>query len=672
MAYTPIIRPLNQNGTTFYTFSSAARDLSKCMASSTKEFVFTHFVCLNIPDIINTTQQNASGSAPSDPHKNYTQLGGVHGMLQREAAAANPVESSTELAESLQDYVFNFEEKLISESEDNDTDRSVAERVFWHWMRETGAIRWNNDSNKVAPALISLGKTRYTEESGGEYKNVVKYIGNIDITNNVDYASNAYTEIYVHIPSEHGGTPYVLFEQEFDGNYKESATYTVSSNPEFILGQSSDGAYPVSVKALYDTGHSYVTGSSVGPSAPQNVADTTSYGAHSVNILKSQLDGVCVDFDANSYRDIVMRNLNNIDEFNRSGDSFEFNAVLVYYDIVDMSSGKRTSNLYGVLFLDDVKSETWDYLQRYPKYKPLENAQNGNSYGFKLNLRVDVEPGKTGITSLVNEYNTFSMSLFADAMARMQECAEMFTRTRSAMNAMESRLSDLETVMSAMADYETLALKVAELEKSLENANLAFADRSSLLDLIAHVSDNVDSVVNGRASVALQYNTDVIHGGYNTEVDNSVPNAVTINSVTSGYNIMRAQIGPEGPDITADLPMNLDDQDREDNDIYAILGPMSNMLRIYTEEIPAAAHDINIFVDPGLNPWRAGQNLRVVFPNMSRETLNGMNVTLVTGDAFDVKETVGSSELSDRPIIEFTCVDQTLSNSHPFVHDVLR
>ncbi len=690
MAFTPLIRKLNQNGTTFYTFSSAARDLSKCMANTQKEFVFSHFVCINIPDFINPnnydhssqTTPNGSGYRHDPIDRNYTQLGGVNGLVDRDSndPSRQPTTTSMELAESLQDYVFNFEELLIDESDDLETDRSVAERVFWHWLNETGAIQWKYDVSKIAPLLVSKNKYRYVEEdaeSGYNYEKVVKYIGSIDITNNVDIANDAYTEIYVHIPSEHGNTPTVLFEQVFDGNYNSGATYQYHSSQDktYIIGQNGLESHPddLSIEALYDNmgNHTYSTGNELNGSVSSFDA-TYGNDDFGVNPKKSDLDGVCIDFDANSYREIVMGNIVNIDEFNKTGNTFEFNAVLVYYDIVDVSSGERTSNLYGILFLDDVKSDSWDYIQRYPKYKPTPGVSNGNSYGFKLNLRIDIEPDKTGITGIVNEYNTFSMSLFADAIARMQDCTEMFTRTRNYLNNIEHRLSDLENVMAMVTNYEVLAAKLEEMENALENANLAFADRSSLLDLIAHVSDNVDSIMSGRASVALQYNTDVIRNGYNTVVDNSTPNMVVINSATSGYSIMKPSIKTNGVEITETNPITLDDHDRTDNDIYTVLKPMTNMLRIYVEETIKSEYDINIFVDQSLCNWRIGQNIRIVFPNLTKEILNEKNIVLITGNNYEAKEVVNSNELGDKPIIEFTCVDNTLTSQNPFVHDVLR
>ena len=697
MAFTPILKPLNGNGTTFYTFSSAAKDLSKCMSNTQKEFVFSHFVCINIPDFINTNNYDRYGTNQNDNHssfcpgtggysapldKNYAQLGGIHDILYRDYDA-NPRQvktTSEELAELLQDYVFNFEELLISRSTDNDTDRSVAERVFWHWMKEIGAINWEFDQTKIAPYLINHNQTRFIEGNQllPNYENVVKYIGNIDITNNVDIANEAYTEIYIHIPSEAGNTPVVLFGQEFDDNFSANMQEQVLTNQAWILGQTGpDSAYPIDLRALYDSDPLQMTkeykcgGICLYGNQPVTTNDYKDYtDGYAVNTYKTDLDGAYIDFDTNSYADIVLNNIPNMDEFNKTGKSFEFNAVLVYYDVVDISSQTRTSNLYGILFLDDVKSDFWDYFQRYPKYKPVAGVQNGNSYGFKLNLRIDIEPDKTGITTLVNEYNTFSMSLFGDAVARMQECADMFVRMSDELTNVKSRLSDIETVMSTVSNYEILAKKLEDLSNSLENANLAFADKNSLVDLIAHISDNVNSIMNGKANVKLQYNTDVVRGGYNTAIDTSTPNQIIINSATSGYNICKCFF--DNNEITETNPLVLNNN-LANNDIYTSLRQMTNMIRIYTNPNYPSSYDIKIYIDSSLVNWRLGQNLRIIFPNMSLSSLNGKNIIIYTGQNYTSTHTISNSNfLNDNPIIELTCIDDTLSLNDSFVHDILR
>lgn len=697
-AFTPLIKPLNQQGTTFYTFSSAARDLSKCLANSQKEFVFSHFVCLDIPDVINVanwdhTQGNTQNeSSVTHTDKNYFQLCAIDDMLKRcsdDAASSPTIKPTSQLiAELLQDYVYNFEETALDMSSDNNTDRSVAERIFWHFLKETGAINWEYDQSKISPSLLNRNEVRYVEgNSNVTYNSVVRYIGNIDITNNVDIANEAYTEIYVHIPSEVGCTPVTLFEQVSDGNISPSMTYEVNLNQDYIRGQSGpDSANPVDLRALYDTrGNNqckYVMSGTTGTNV------TTTHVTHSErqtwdsDCYKTDLDCLCIDFDANSYADITLNGLSSIDEFNKSpnASSFQFNTVLVYYDIVDVSSGTRTPNLYGILFLDDAKSmhPGWDYLQRYPKYKPVTGVQNGNSYGFKLNFRIDIEPNKQGVTTLVNEYNTFSMSLFADAMTRLTECTDMFTRTRGAISRLENKVNDIETFLTTISDYNNLVDEVNDLTQTVENANMAFADRNTLIELIARNWDAINSIVNGRANIELQYNTDVVRAGYNVDVDTNTPNVIKVNSKNYGYAIGKTTLSDSSvTDI--DNPIDLTGSTRGDNNVNFHLNPATNMVRIYTDTSTPAAYDIVINALDSITTWKTGQNIRVVFPNLTIQRLNGHNIVFRTNFLNGMNSSTVASVvvrpddlIGDRPIIEFTCTDNTFTSSPSIVYDVLR
>ena len=705
-AFTPVIKPLNENGTTFYTFSSAARDLSKCLANSDKEFVFSHFVCLDLPDIINpdrdvepeTGYQGDSSSYDRNSgnyKQNYLQLVGIKDMLDRCNAQSTQVPSKVRFAEFMQDYLFNMEELLITLSDDNDTDRSVAERVFWHFLKEMGAMNWVNGDNQTAQSLINHHEHRYMEGctqfngSGEGYKQVVRYIGQIDITNNVDIAEEAYTEVYVHVPSEAGYTPTVLFKEEFDGNFTAGSTNSASSvsgqnDYDYILGQHFPNTDPngIAYEALYDDHNNYsynIENALDGASVPETTV-SDSGNDYSNYLYRSGIDGMCIDFEANSYKDIVEGGMVTIDDYNKSAlsGSFEFNTVLVYYDIVDKSSGKRTSNLYGILFLDDIKvTNIWDYFQRYPKYKPLSGVQNGNSYGFKLNLRIDIEPNKQGVTTMVNEYNTFSMSLFSDAMTRMLQSADMFTRMNGSVNNLNSRLTDLENVLLLMTNYNDIVRRVGELERSVENANLAFADRSTLVDLIARNSDDINSIVNGRLTTRLQYNTDVIHKGYGVSIDDSVPYEITISTANNGYNLPAVMV--DGNAISSTNAINLNDNDRNNNDIHINLKEATNMARIWVVENTPSAYDINLFVDDTFNSWREGQILRVVFKNMSTYDLNGRNIVLKTdasdksgNGAWGCGVVVPASDIThDNPIIEFVCINPTMTDNS-FDYDVLR
>lgn len=689
MAFTPLLKPLNLNGTTFYAFASAAKDLSKCLANSQKEFVFSHFVCLNIPDFINvsnynhgnTANKNSSSNIPDVINKNYFQFNGIYDSSEIDAIdSTNPTTavktSSKKLADQLQAYVFNFEEKLLNDSTDN-TDRSVAERVFWHWLRHTCAINWHFDEDKIAPDLRYQQSARFVEGPNQqiptyEYENVVKYIGNIDITNNVDIANEAYTEIYIHIPSEAGETPTVLFEQCFDGNFSEGGNYEITNGQDYILGQTGpDTSIPLDTRAIYDTnGRTFphrryeVANKIVYGNQPSTLPYTNGVSEWKTNGYKTEIDGVCIDFNANSYNDIVSNNIHSIGEFNKLGNSFEFNAILVYYDIVDISSGNRVSNLYGVLFLDDVKSETWDYFQRYPKYKPIAGVQNGNSYGFKLNFRIDIEPNKSGITTLVNEYNTFSMSLFSDAMTKMQECAEMFTRMRGNISNIETRLNDLESLLSSVSNYEELANRVQSLQDSLENANLAFADRSSLLDLIAHTSDNVDSIMSGRANVQVQYNTDVVKKGYGIDIDTHTPNQIKVNSTNYGYSIC-TPLKYNDSVISKNNKLDMNNPNDLTNTVKTTLKQSTNMLILYTEN--QASDSINIYINTAFNQWKPGQDFKIVFKDTPLSNLNNNSIKVTTNDTTIIIN--ASDYINDNPIIELVCINPLTKD---YIYNIIR
>ena len=660
MPYTPILKRLNKKSTTFYTFGSASNDLSKCLGNtSTKEFIFSHFVCLNLPDIANS-QRQGSASAPTSSSNTLD----VNPNNQQKS-------SSYLVSKYLQDYVLNFEEHLLANTtispNDSEPDKTPAERVFWHWLKETGAIDFT-----TATTQVTRGRTRYIEdESDSNYKRVVQYIGDIDVTNNVDLNNEAYTEIYIHIPAESGNTPTVLFDSISNSWYEDGKTYSnTGSDQAYIYGQTSGSIDPsydpsvVDVMAMYDNTPSYIT-DSVGQ------------------------DCFCIDFDAESYNEIMTNaSINTIQDFNKStlADTFEFNTVLLYYDVLDVSSGKKTSNLYGVLFLSDVITSDQpnipDYFQRFPKYKPVEGAYNGNSYGFKINLRIDLEPNKQGIHSLVNEYNTFSMALFSDAIAKMQNCADTFIKLKDTTTKLGEKVSELETMMANVANYNKMQESINELQRELENANLAFADRNSLLELIAKNSDEIKKLANGTLTRRLQMNLDVVKPGYDIIVDTSNPEQVVINTKTRGYSLCPLNCLDTGEVINMEHPITLsiDGQSRTTNAVYTYLQTASNMLRFYNEVGVLADEDIVVYINDSMSTWQKGQNMKISFPTLTLEDLNGKNIVFLTdynnkngNGSYGIKDVVLFGELkSDHPVIELICLDETMSSEHSIVHDILR
>ena len=391
--------------------------------------------------------------------------------------------------------------------------------------------------------------------------------------------------------------------------------------------------------------------------------------------VRNQLDGISVDFTPNDYEQIITDpTIATIPQFNGTdlASTFEFNAVLVYYDMVDTSNTANTvTNLYGILLVDNITPTTdGGYIQRYPKYKPNKvTGQNGNSYGFKINLRFDASPGTAGIDTIVNDYNTFSMQLFSEATAQLQESAKIFQTQQLEISTIDQKVQALENQITSVADVTSLQAQITSVQDQLDNANLAFANDTVLLDLIAKNSDEIQSLANGNVPVTLQYNTDVLRQGTGIIVNNNIPNLVTISLATQEYNFM-VPFNSSEVQVTVANPLNLN---QAIPSVFAQLQTYTNMLRLDT--VNEAGGDLNIYINDEDIQWSTGQTLRLTFNN----TLNigSRNIRLWTDapsrlntGSFGISMgVIPNSEISTKPIIEFICTEQGILN---FVFDIIK
>jgi len=707
MATTPLIRTPQADGGTFYTFSSAAKDLSRTLNNDGLKLVFSKFVLLNLPDFDRLDPTTFSNK------ENYMQFDTIDGAIWSGGLKGDP---NVNFTESLQNYALNIEELIISDSTyDNTTNLSVTERVFFKWLKECGALRF-----REATALEQSGTAdglRFVEEDEAttgsrQYRRVVKYIGEIDIVNNVDRAGEAYTELYINVPTEVGGTPTILFDSVSDANYQPSLIIQGSS--EYILGRNSATIHPqgLDILAWYDydnqlqgagpagytdpdadwmglgpgTSSSITNAYFTEPTTFESVlnAEIRKYPADYNNptgfingsaYVRSELDGISVDFNPNDYEQIVADNtVSTIPQFNGTGlsQSFEFNAVLVYYDMVDLSdSTKTTTNLYGLLLLDNVTPTTdGGYIQRYPKYKPNPvTGQNGNSYGFKINLRFDASPGSAGIDTIINDYNTFSMGLFSDASAQLQTSAQIFQRQQLEIADIEVRLAAVENTLNSVSTSAFLQSQINNLQTQIDNASLAFASSTTLLDLIAKNSDEIQMLANGQVSTTLQYNTAVVRQGSGITVDTNTPNQIHVSNNVQAYNFM-LPFDNSDVQITTAAPLNINVVAPQ---VFTTLGTYSNMLRLDT--INQAGGDLDIFIDDTTITWKTGQTVRLTFNNVLQIGSRDIRIftdapsRLNSGAFGKIAATIPNASLSDIPIIDLICTEQGVLT---FVYDIVK
>jgi hypothetical protein len=700
MATTPVIRTPQAQGGTFYTFTSASRDLSKTLNNDNLKFTFSKYVLLNLPDF------NSLDFATFGSYNNYMQFDTTDGAI---FAGGLSSDRNIDWAQGLQNYVMNLESLILDDANyDNTLKRSVSERVFFKWLKETGAIRFR-DANSTSEANPALTTPRFVEEDEKttgtvQYKKVVQYIGDIDVINNVDKAGDSYTEVYIYVPTQVGKTPVVLFSALEDANYESSMI--IQGNGEFDLGRSVSSVHPegLSFRSFYDVDgqvdwtdadadwmndpypqavtNAYFTEPTTFEDATN--ADIKKYpadydnpsGFNGVAYRRSKLDGISVDFNPNDYGTIVNDpTVSTIAQYNSSdySSNFEFNAVLVYYDLYDVNDQENgVTNLYGILLLDNITPTVeGGYIQRSQKFKPNKvTGENGNSYGFKLNLRFDASLLTSGVSTIVNEYNNFSTGQFTEAVALLQQSVKFFEQQQAKFIDLESKINTYySSAVDNTARIQTLQAEINALETALQNARLAFSSSTALLDMIAANSKAISDIVSGKINVNLQYNTDVLYDGPGILLDKSVPNKIKVTQKTQAYVIDEA-FDKDSNAITATSPLSLNVTSPE---VYFRLTDFTNMCRIHTQD--TALGDLKIYINDSAAAFKKYQTVKIVFPTTL--SIGARNILIYT-DALNRKGTgvygvqvgtIYNADINAKPILEVICSNV---DSYTFEIDILR
>jgi hypothetical protein len=655
MAKTPFIRPIAVQGGTFYTFSSAAEDLTLTFNNSLKKFSFSKYALLKIPVMgspiykENTLQFNAIDS---------TFLDAASGNF----VLTNPNNLSPSPEISFQNYCLNLESTVISDPNYNaELKRNVSERVFWKWIKELGGIRYRTaNTNEVVSSLnqsiittlngFPYSDKRWVEEdtllTGNgtptpRYERIVQYIGDIDVVNSVQNSDNAYSEVYIHVPTGDGATPYVLFKTVADENYYPDRTFTNSPpdplDTEYLQGRdSASGLYGpngLPKLAIFDQdvlGEPGVTGTSATGTflsnwyQPRDEANsyftdpsffdnsnytlekyvTSSPTGYSVNYRRSNLDGVQIDFEPSSYRAIQNYvGISTIEEWNGTPTttSFEFNAVLVYYDVYDPNNPTDSeTNLYGILFLNDPEpiSTNAAKFPNFKKFKPDPITKlNGNSYGFKINLKFDTDVESTGVEQAINDYSSFSLSIFMDAATVLQDAAKNLNDRTLEIMAMQDQISALTDLIINTDDSTDIKLRLDTVEKSLQANQALFDNTQDILSLIERNSDTIENILQNQTSINMTYNLDLLKDGDGTFVDRTTPNILRVDVTQQDYNVGSNSLFTINPVAGNTVPL----------EIYTnYLKHKNNGLSITSN------NDIVIKINDTVNKWQKGQVLRLV------------------------------------------------------------
>ena len=356
---TPLVRIPQPQGGTMYAFASSARDMTRAFNSSDLNFEFSKYALLDLPDFTDSVY----GSNTIDFELNLKQASG------QAYVAGQP---NVDWAQTFQNYALNMEELLL---QDDDYDpiilASDAEKIFFKWMSALGAMDFRpTDSNESSNGAYSENDNAIL--GGSNYDRVVKYLGSIDAENDVAYQGNTYHEVYINVPTSVGNTPLVLF-RPYDYNTTNSKLYLDSYNQNIEGREGQTHPDPnINLAPVVDGWSSQDGG----------FYDIQTNGTNSVGI----------DWDSTSYAGIQNNpDVKSLLDFAKTGQQFRFNAVLVYYDLYSQSiPANRSTNLYGILILDDIVDNPGPgtKIHEQIKFKPNEvTGLNGNAYSLKLNLK---------------------------------------------------------------------------------------------------------------------------------------------------------------------------------------------------------------------------------------------------------------------------------------------
>ena len=709
----PLIRTPQLQGGTLYAFSSAAQDLTKSFNNDNLKFQFSKYALLDLPD----TGRPVNG-------ENRVVFNAIDGAIYNQLN----VDDNINLAESLQNYALNLETILLSDDDyDSNLKKSVAERVFFKWLKEVAGIRFRSALNSEADSSVTRFVEQDTVATGSkQYDRVCKYIGDIDVTNNVEKNGHTYSEIYINVPTKHGSTPTVLFESVSDQNY--STGKIVSGVDELLSGRNQATVHPdgLDTVAFYDFDQPMDYTSSTNASWHNQSTPNTYYlepttflnpnddeitkvysdyqegglGTSFTDLTyhRSKLDGIGIDFDPDNYQEIIgSSKISTLGEYAgiSKSENYDFNTVLIYYDVYDPNNPTdRATNLYGVMFVDNLTPlTTKSFIQRYKKIKPNPvTGLNGNSYGLKVNLKFDTSIDNVGLETVINDYNTFSMDLFIDASIQLQESAKIFLRHADRLTKLEAKHKTLEGVVYSSENVSEIKSKLIGLEKNFNNSQLALSDTDSLLNLISSNTQQINNLVSGTVSTKLQYNTEVVFGTSGVGVDKSVPNKIKITNLNQQYNVNgvysfavlsttydKISQYITANELTAAAPFVLNGASLK---AYIRLKEFTNYVAIHTTNDPTS--DINFYVNDTDFSFKTGQTVRFVFPNRFALSSLKINFYSDTLDRFGdgtqfYNKSLGSIVLGNlinldssgkaHPIIELVCTDAA---TYTFRIDIIR
>lgn len=430
---TPILDKLREKGATFYTFSTAINDIDRCAMNAIVRMQPSKFVLCKLP--------------------NWANLENVQTLFYP------PVDMGAEAGESpnllFPKVIQNYMENMIQYANQEKIDasyESVAEMCWWKMLRKLNAFKTEIHETVT---INNTDKYIYKEVADSEkYESVVKYIGDINILNNVSVKGQSYTEVMLYVPTRAGQSSGIRF---CTGNVQYGTNeIPKEDNPnEYSLGMSEED---YAAKAIYDN-----------EARKYEVA------------TQEAMSGVYFDADTEN-----------------TTNEFEFNCVLVYYDIWNTNDPNNTkcTNLMGVLFMNDFGTTSGSNTGTWPNYKKLSeiDEHSGNAYLFRINLKTVNKSTQVTSEITVNDSDTVSMQLYLEALEKVNDLNEMYREIFYKFNGIIQAFDNFTTLNAKYPDLFSLESRLRELERKVEyGADLNNLSSDDVLNMLRTTQQTIQS-----------------------------------------------------------------------------------------------------------------------------------------------------------------------------------
>jgi hypothetical protein len=224
---------------------------------------------------------------------------------------------------------------------------------------------------------------------------------------------------------------------------------------------------------------------------------------------------------------------------------------------------------------------------------------NGNSYGFKINLKFDTDIDQTGVEQAINDYSPFSLSMFMDSMNVLQDASSTLNNTATEFIDLSNRVTSLENITLSSSTATNIDRRITQLEQAFAANQALFNNTQAVMGLINQNYDLVRAIINNQTSVEVSYNLDLLKQGPGVVLDRSTPNQVTVVNSSQDFNMLDT-LGVGTFTQNGDNIINLLD--------------FSNYYKHVNNSNPLTlTGDLTIRINDGTINWKNGQRFRLSF-----------------------------------------------------------